>query len=758
MARYRAPGAVEAALLEVQGFWNDLLSSVRVESPLPGLDLMLNGWLAYQTLGCRIWGRSAFYQSGGAFGFRDQLQDAAALFALRPAITRAQILLHAAHQFVEGDVLHWWHPPASRGTRTRFSDDLLWLPYLTAGYVTASGDLALLDERAGFRCARLLAPGEDEAYLETTAAAASATVYEHCCLALDRSLAVGAHGLPLMGTGDWNDAMNRVGREGRGESVWVGFFLFAMLDDWAQLCAQRGDHTRARRYGEARRRLGTALDGAAWDGAWYRRAWYDDGAVLGSAANDECRIDALAQAWAVISGAASPERAAASLDAAEAHLVSPDDGMIRLLTPPFDRTPHDPGYIKGYLPGIRENGGQYTHAALWLVRAEAEAGRRAHAADFLDMLTPVWHGGSAERAATYQVEPYVVAADLYGVAPHVGRGGWTWYTGSSGWMLRVALESLLGFTLEGGHTLVLRPRIPDYLAGIPPRLARARRRRHPLRDRGAQSPGLRRARRRRQPGRRAGRDPQWRGEAAARARRPHASGRGVALLGVPSLVGREIERFEPADPVERQAVVACAAEEEALVARRGLAAFGAMRRLVGESRDPLPVTGHHLHRQSTVHTVLYALGAVEPFGVVGSQLVGQSPDERAGVGGEVRDGPLARSHREVEDEAVAVDPADATPQGTHLSTVDEGSRIQVAAVGEVPEHAVPRSGRDLESTSGVQRSGAQAVRARPSPSKKCSCAGSMRRCAGWPRSSFGMPSMRATSRTAPSPVASPARR
>jgi cyclic beta-1,2-glucan synthetase len=466
VARYRAPGAVETALAELRGFWVDLVSGLRVTTPVPALDLVLNGWLLYQTLSCRLWGRSAFYQSGGAFGFRDQLQDAAALLPVRPDLARAQILLHAAHQFEEGDVLHWWHPPASRGTRTRCSDDLLWLPYLTQAYVAATGDEAVLDVRVGFRTARALAPGEDEAYLETQPAQASAPLHEHCCRALDRSLATGAHGLPLMGTGDWNDGMNRVGREGRGESVWLGFFLFAMLADWAARCERRGEGERARRYREHRARLAAALRAGAWDGAWYRRAWYDDGSVLGSAASDECQIDALAQAWAVISGAAPPERAAAALDAVEKRLVSLEDGIVRLLAPAFDRTRHDPGYIKGYVPGIRENGGQYTHAALWFVRACAEGGRRERAAALLERLTPVWHAATPERAAVYQVEPYAVAADVYGVPPHVGRGGWTWYTGSAGWMLRVALESLLGFGLEGGSTLVLQPRIPDAWPGF----------------------------------------------------------------------------------------------------------------------------------------------------------------------------------------------------------------------------------------------------------------------------------------------------
>ncbi|MDG4595975.1 MAG: glycosyl transferase [Candidatus Contendobacter sp.] len=466
IGRYRRDGAIAAALDEAREFWRDRLAAVKIQTPSPALDLMVNGWLAYQTLSCRLWGRSAFYQSGGAFGFRDQLQDAAALIYHDPELTRRQLLLHAAHQFQQGDVLHWWHPPTSCGIRTGFSDDLLWLPYLAAFYTRATGDWTLFDEPARFLKARLLDPGEDEAFLTPEESGEVASLYEHCCRALDRSLTQGAHGLPLMGTGDWNDGMNRVGREGRGESVWMGFFLYAILGEFIPVCGRRGDHDRARRYAAFRRHLAEALNQHGWDGEWYRRAWYDDGAALGSAASDECRIDALAQAWAVISKAAPWARAEAALDAVERHLISEPEGLIRLLTPPFENTPHDPGYIKGYVAGVRENGGQYTHAALWVVRALAELGRRDRAAKLLEMLTPVHHALTPEAVAVYRLEPFVVAADVYGAAPHVGRGGWSWYTGAAGWMLRVALESILGLELVEGHTLRLRPCIPDEWPGF----------------------------------------------------------------------------------------------------------------------------------------------------------------------------------------------------------------------------------------------------------------------------------------------------
>lgn len=466
LARFQDRESAQRAITEAHEAWVELVSRVRIETPSPELDLMVNAWLPYQTVSCRLWGRSAFYQSGGAFGFRDQLQDALSLLPIAPDMARAQILRNASHQFVEGDVLHWWHPPLSQGMRTRFADDLLWLPYLAGTYVRATGDYAVLDEVTPFVRARALEPGEDEAYLRPGPAGESASVYEHAARAIDRSLTVGEHGIPLFGCGDWNDGMNRVGREGRGESVWMGWFLYTILGPWADIAESRDETGRATRWRAHREALKTALDREAWDGEWYRRGWYDSGARLGSKDSDECRIDALAQAWSVISNAAPRERATQAMESMEAQLVSEREGLIRLLTPAFQDTKEDPGYIKGYVAGVRENGGQYTHAALWVVRAFAELGRRDVAAKLLAMLSPVHHTKDVKAVRRYKVEPYVIAADVYGVEPHVGRGGWTWYTGSSGWMYRVAIESILGLRLETGSKLTIKPCIPDEWPGF----------------------------------------------------------------------------------------------------------------------------------------------------------------------------------------------------------------------------------------------------------------------------------------------------
>ncbi len=455
--RFAQTAAVEAAFEQSRGSWSELAGAVQIETPSRALDTMVNGWLPYQNLSCRLWGRSAYYQSGGAYGFRDQLQDSAAFLLQQPALARQQILLNASHQFVEGDVMHWWHPPHDLGIRTRFSDDLLWLPLFAAEYVQATGDDALWDESAPLLESPQVEPGHAERIVTPSEAGSGATVYEHCCRALDRGLTTGRNGLPLMGCGDWNDGMSRVGIGGQGESVWLGFFIDYILQRMLPVCESRGDRQRAERYAAYRENLRNALNDAGWDGQWYRRAYFDDGTPLGSAASDECKIDALVQAWSVLSGAAPEERARRAVAAVEERLVDEQAGLIRLLHPAIDKMEQDPGYIKGYLPGIRENGGQYTHGVLWFIRALAELGEGDKATRLLEMLTPIRHGDSAEAVEVYQCEPYVIAADVYGVEPHVGRGGWTWYTGSAGWMFRVAVESILGLTMRGGKELRVQP-------------------------------------------------------------------------------------------------------------------------------------------------------------------------------------------------------------------------------------------------------------------------------------------------------------
>ena len=445
-------------LNNIQKYWFEILNKVQVKTPVESMNIMLNGWLLYQTICCRLWARTGYYQSSGAYGFRDQLQDTLALKLQDSIVIKNQILKACSHQFLEGDVEHWWHEETNKGIRTRFSDDLLWLPYVTIEYILATDDFDILDEKTEFLKGNDLPKEKDEQYDVYKKSMVTGSVYEHCIKAIDKAINLSENNLPKIGSGDWNDGFSTVGNDGKGESVWLGFFLYDVLNKFIPICEIKMDYNKISYYRIIMDKLKKALNTIGWDGRWFRRAITDNGEIIGSIENEECKIDSISQSWAVISNAADNDKKYIAMESLENYLVDKENGLIKLLTPPFEKSIIEPGYIKSYMPGVRENGGQYTHAAIWAIIAEANLGFGEKAIDFFKMINPIEHSKTKDKANKYKVEPYVLAGDVYSTGDLAGRGGWTWYTGSSAWLYRAGIESILGLKIKGKE-LIIDPHI-----------------------------------------------------------------------------------------------------------------------------------------------------------------------------------------------------------------------------------------------------------------------------------------------------------